>query len=168
MRALLLAALVLIAGCAAAPIGDGGVPTPTGPCEVDSQPTPNPSPDVEPVTYPDPPASVSSQAIRAYVTNFEERYLHNHELAQKGNVTYLETYVEDISVARHGAVYVVRLDSYTNGGTLEHEGEGTPIEIHWDGASQPVTYLVTEDRLLRGEGDLSTDELSDVPTVACL
>lgn len=169
MRALLPVAMLLLAGCVGAPIGDPGtdIATPTGPCEVDGQPTPEPSAEVAPVDYPEAPSTLSTQSVQSYVTEFENSYRHNHALAEHGNVTYLETYVEDTSATKHGDSYVVHLSSYTNGGTMESEGEGTPIQIHWDGAPEPVTYLVTDDRVLRGEGDRSPAELRNASTVAC-
>jgi hypothetical protein len=170
MRALLpVAVLCLLAGCVGAPLGggSGSVPTPTGPCTVDDRPTTDASAEVEPVDYPEAPSSPSASSVESYVASFEDSYRHNDALADHGNVTYLETYVEDVSVTRHGSVYVVRLESYTNGGTMREEGEGTPIQIHWDGAPEPVTYLLTEDRLVRGDGDLSPERLPSQSTVAC-
>lgn len=171
MRALLLAALLVLAGCTAVPPAGTDsptpIPTPTGPCAVDARPTPDGAgSEVQPVDYPDPPESLTTEAVHSYVGAFEESYIHNDALAGGGNVTYLETYVEDVTVTKHGDAFVVRLNSYTNGGYRDTEGE-TPIEVHWDGAPEPVTYLVTDDRVLRGEGDISADRLRHQPTVAC-
>jgi len=173
MRALLLVALVVLSGCAAA--GPGGtasptaspVPTPTGPCAVDDRPMPDPdSNEVEPDEYPERPDSLSAETVGEFVDSFEETYIQNAALGNGRNVTYIETYTDDVNVTAHGDVYVVRLSSYTNG-NYRDTGEETPIEVHWDGAPEPVTYLVTEDRMLRGEGELSPDRLRHQPTVAC-
>lgn len=173
MRALLLAALVVLSGCAA--VGPGGtasptatpIPTPTGPCEVDDRPMPeHDSNEVAPDEYPERPDSLSGESVAPFVASFEETYIQNSVLADGSNITYIETYTNDVNVTAHGDVYVVRLTSYTNG-NYRDTGEETPIEVHWDGAPQPITYLVTEDGMLRGEGDLSADRLRHQPTVAC-
>lgn len=175
MRALLLAALLMLAGCTAAPPGGADsptasttpVPTPTGPCEVENRP----SADVDAgeyhgESYPERPESLTRDTVGEFVASFEETYVHNGALAPRENVTYLETYVHDVTVTRHDEVYVVRLTSYTNGGFVDTREE-TPIEVHWDGAPQPYTYLVTDDRVLRGEGDLDAAALRTASTVAC-
>lgn len=176
MRALLLAALVVLAGCTAAPPGGTDsptasttpVPTPTGPCEVDDRPSADvEAGDYDGEAYPERPESLTEATVGDFVASFEERYIHNGALAHRENVTYLETYVNDVDVTSHGDVYVVRLTSYTNGGFWDTEKE-TPIEIHWDGAPQPVTYLVTEDRLLRSDGERSPAALRNASTVACV
>jgi hypothetical protein len=171
MRALLLAALVVLSGCAA--VGPGSsptatpIPTPTGPCEVDDRPKPDPvEGDVTPHAYPDPNDTRTAESIGSFVATFEETYIRNDALAGGRNVTYIETYTNDVNVTARDGVYVVRLTSYTNG-NYQDTGEETPIEVHWDGAPEPVTYLITEERMLRGEGDLSPDRLQYQPTVAC-
>jgi len=171
MRALLLAGLVVLSGCAA--VGPGAsptaspIPTPTGPCDVADRPSPDADGDeVEPDEYPERPDSLTAETVGAYVTSFEETYIQNAALAGGENVTYIETYANDVNVTAHGDVYVVRLTSYTNG-AYHDTGEETPIEVHWDGAPEPVTYLVTEGRTIRGEGDLAPDRLRHQPTVAC-
>lgn len=186
MRALLLVGLVLLSGCvapvpgtsptdavtASTPTESATASTPTGPCTVDSHPTPDATgSEVEPVEYPDRPSRLSLETVRSFISAFEESYIHNEALTERGNVTYLETYVDDVTVTRHGDGYVIRLSSYTNGGTLQQEGDGTPITIHWDGAPQPRAYLLTEDRLVRGSFDRQTTpapkDLQNQPTVAC-
>ncbi|WP_435115387.1 hypothetical protein [Halolamina sp. C58] len=116
--------------------------------------------------YPERPDSLTAETVGAFVASFEETYIQNAALAGGQNVTYIETYTDDVNVTAHGDTYVVRLTSYTNGNYRDTGGE-TPIEVHWDGAPEPVTYLVTEERILRGEGDLTTDRLRHQPTVAC-
>jgi hypothetical protein len=173
MRALLLAALVVLSGCAA--VGPGGtasptaspIPTPTGPCEVDDRPMPDAGGgDVAPESYPERPDNRTAEAVGAFVASFEETYIQNAALVGQ-NVTYIETYTNDVNVSVHGDAYVVRLTSYNNGAYTDTDEE-TPVEVHWDGAPEPVTYLVTNDSVLRGEGDLSPDRLRHQPTVACL
>lgn len=165
-----VAVLCLLAGCIGAPLGggSGSVPTPTGPCAVDDRPHPDASAEVEPVTDLEVPSSLSANTAASSVGSFEDSYRHNDALGDHGDVTYLETYVEDVSVTRHGSVYVVRLESYTNGGPMRDEGVGTPIQIHWDGTPEPVTYLLTWDRLIRGQGDVAADRLRYQPTVTCV
>lgn len=170
MRALLLAVLVVLAGCAT-PMGTEDPPTPTGPCTDVSKPTPSgDGSDVAPKSYPDRPATLSADSVGEYVDGYESAFLWNDALAGQ-NLSYLEVYVEDLNVTRRGGVYVVRLQSYTNGGYYEREGEGTPYVIHWDGAPTPASYLVTEDRLVRAESDgedhVSLARLRNGTTLEC-
>lgn len=186
MRALLLAAVVLLAGCvapapgtsptdsatAATPADSETAWTPTGSCTVDDHPMPDGSDsEVGSVDYPDRPDTLTPETVRSYARAFEESYLHNEALVEKGNVSYLETYVDDVTVSRHGDAFFVNLSSYTNGGTIRQEGNGTPITVHWDGAPQPRAYLLTGDRLIRGSFDRDTtptpEQLRHQPTVAC-
>ncbi|MEF8801061.1 MAG: hypothetical protein V5A56_08510 [Halolamina sp.] len=170
MRALLLATLLVLAGCAA-PLGTDAPPTPTGSCMEERKPTPTADgSDVDAQPYPDPPATFSTDSVREYVEAYESALLRNDALAGQ-NLSYLEVYVEDLSVTRRGDMYVVRLQSYTNGGYYEREGEGTPIVVHWDGAPTPASYLVTEDRLVRAESDgddhVSLARLRNGTTLEC-
>lgn len=170
MRPLMLATLIVLAGCAA-PVGNDGAPTPTGPCMEELKPTPtDDGSDVDAHPYPDPPATLTTDPVRDYVEAYESALLRNDALAGQ-NLSYLKVYVEDLTVTRRGDVYVVRLQSYTNGGYYEQEGEGTPIVVHWDGAPTPASYLVTEDRLVRAESDgddhVSLARLRNGTTLEC-
>lgn len=183
MRALLLVTLLVVAGCVApaptAPDSEPArsstgspLPTPTGSCEVAERPSPtNTTGDVEPVAYPEPPVELTTDSVRRYVEAFERAFLHNRRLVTSDPVRYLEVYVDDLTVTQHGGAFVVRLNSYTNGGSLQ-EGEGeTPIVVHWDGAPTPASYLVTSDRVVRAASDtddhVSLARLRNGTTLAC-
>lgn len=184
MRALLLAVLFVLAGCTApvqpgttgTPTGTAATGTPTdslstpqGACEAVTTPTVS-GDEFDTKRYPDPPESRSAESVGSYVREYERAYQHNAWIDDR--TTYIEVYATVRNVSRHGDSYVVRLTSYTNGGYEKQESEeGTPIEVHWDGAPEHVAYLVTDRRLIRVEGDHQVTPPStsfpDGETMAC-
>lgn len=171
MRTLLAALTVLLAGCTAAPVGPAESPTtPTGPCTPDT-PTPETPAEISAMAWPEPPETRTAESVGSYVASFERAYRHNDRL--EPGTRYVETYVSSVTTTVRGDEYLVRLESYTNGGVARSTpDEGTPITVHWDGAPVHVAYLLTDDRLVRAEGDHemepSFDAVVDGRTVACV
>lgn len=171
MRALLAALVILLAGCTAAPVGPAESPTtPTAPCDP-TTPTPEAPPDLSPRAWPDPPETRTLTSVESYVESFEHAFRHNDRL--EPGTRYIETYVSSVTTATRGDSYLVRLESYTNGGVARSTpDEGTPVTVHWDGAPVHVAYLLTDDRLVRAEGDRETtpslDAVAQGRTVACI
>ncbi|WP_435194777.1 hypothetical protein [Natronomonas sp. EA1] len=189
LHILAIALLCLAVGCLGGPAGPAGpgttdpggngsasptplpvtFETPTGECTAVT-PTPAGNDEVASYAYPSPPETWSRNATASYVESFERAYLHAEKVDAR--TTYIEVYVSDVRVTRHGNVSVVRLSSYTNGGYENDDADtGTPIEVHWDGAEKPVAYLVTDERIVRTEGGYQrTPALADLGngrTVAC-
>ena len=63
----------------------------------------------------------------------------------------------DVRVERTDDGWVVRLTSQTNTWAQgRSEGTETATVVHGDGAVIPVAYRVTDDRVVRAEGDYET------------
>lgn len=168
MRALLLAFLLVVAGCMS-PIGADGVPTPSGPCEAADVPAPpiNTAGNVTARPYPEIPAEWTKQTVRSYVESYERALQHNRALAKRPTTVELRVGVSGVTVERHGDTFVVRLESFTQGMFAEEGEEGSPSYIAWDEVPAPATYLVTGTRLVRAEGDVGPDGLREGTTLEC-
>jgi hypothetical protein len=173
--------LLLLAGCTAGPVANGTdtatdtspsqtarLDTPTGACTAVTTPTVE-AENYSTKPYPDVPENGSADAAGSYARSFERAYRFNDQVTDR--TTYIEVYATVRNVTRYGDAYVVRLTAYTNGGVERQDGEGTPVEVHWDGAPEHVAYLVTDRRLVRSVGDSqvtpSLDTLADGTTLAC-
>jgi hypothetical protein len=160
MRALLLATLLVLAGCLGGPVGTTpeetetptATPTPsptaTAVCEPYEPAKVNPSrEDVTPSPLPGKPEELTADSAKAFATAYEEAYARNGEL--QPDTKRVETYTGDVSVEAVDGGYVVRMFAVTNvwhGGV--QQGTHTSTVIHGDGAQIPVAYYVT-DRLVR-------------------
>lgn len=163
-----LALLLVTPGCAsiASPTSTGtpsATPTATpvtdlpGPdCLTDSAPRPGVVEGVEPLAYPEPPATVNRSTIGRYVAAVERAYYHNHLLAEEErddgmNLTDVSAYAEVENVTRRDE-YVVRLS--VSAATNYADG------IHGDHWPS-VAYRVNETTLLRGSGENGTPTVAD-------
>lgn len=153
MRALLVAALLVLAGCT----GATAPGTPTGtpePCDEYDRATADPvRDDVEPRDYPDRPANFTRESAREFAVAYEQAYKYNGLLAE--NTERVEVNVHESTVTETDDGYRVRIEGrwFTWAGGLPKNGSNeTTTPIHGDGPYYSVGYLVTEDRLLRDEG----------------
>ena len=183
----LLAGLLVLAGCIAAPGsgGDGtgtstltpvspptdtaaGTPTPTatptpGECEAVERRTVDPfRDDVEPSEFPDPPSEWNRSSVERYVAAFESAYARNDALREDS--TKVNVLVAEVSVERRDGAWVVDLVSRTNTWTQGRAtGTATATVVHGDGARIPVTYRLTDRGLYRAERDVG-EPPSGTPT----
>ncbi|WP_255195868.1 hypothetical protein [Halorarius litoreus] len=159
--ALLATALVLLAGCTAGPVGTSESPTksptptvsPTTTCTDHQRETVDPVRDeVAPSDLPDRPGTLNQSTVRAYVVAYEEAYARNGRLSRIS--TRVTTNVGDVRVTETADGWRVRLNSQTNTWAAGTEtADGTPTVIHGDGPRVPVTYWLTDGRLVRATAD---------------
>lgn len=172
----LLVALALLAGCTAGPAGTATttdtMTTPDGgpaDCNPADRETVDPyRDDVEPSDLPDHPATLNRSSVRAYVVAYEQAYARNGHLGRGS--TRVSTSVSDVRVEETDGGWVVRLTSRTNTWAAGTDtSDGTPTEVHGDGARLPVLYEMADDRLVRAEGDYGeTPAPGDGTTLECL
>lgn len=172
----LLAGMLVLAGCTAAPGsgGDGtGTPTLTpatpptdtpagtatasstpGECEAVEQRTVDPfRDDVEPSEFPDPPAAWNRSSVERYVVGFEAAYARNGALREESRE--VNVLVAEVSVERRDGAWVVDLVSRTNTWAQGRAtGTATATVVHGDGARIPVAYRLTDRGLYRAERDI--------------
>lgn len=192
VRLLALLAVLLLAGCTAAPGSEGeatGSPTPArtatpaltptetpGECVAVAPATVDPVREgVEPSERPDPPREWNRSSVERYVVAFEEAYSRNAALRR--DTREVTVVVGDVAVERRDGAWMVDLVSRTNTWVQGRaSGTGTATVVHGDGASVPVTYRVTDRALYREEGRIGgtpsasgapTDGARDWTTVAC-
>ena len=159
---LTLIALLVLGGCLSA-VGPGGpdsatpdatdtptpVRTPTGECVVDEQQTVDPyRDDVEPSDLPHRPTNRSVSSVEAYVVGFEKAYARNQRLSRAS--TQVNTMVTLEAIEERDGTWVVDVVSRTNTWVQGTDtADGTPTEVHGDGARIHVRYHLTEDALYR-------------------
>lgn len=134
---LLLAALLVLAGCLAAPgtAADRGT-TPVDDDAVDPR---------EPPARPDP---VTADSVGAYAAATEEVYRHNAILDANANVTAITVHCKAETVVESGDGFRVTVGCI-HAWEMDNDGE---VAIA-DGAPYSVVYEVTEERTERGEDD---------------
>jgi len=172
MRPIVLSALLLVtAGC----LGGVGPGTSTETARPSDHATPSTSPtpsavaceeaphetvdpyreEVTPSDHPEPPSAWTESSVREYVVAYEEAYARNRQLREDS--TRVTVNAHDVRVERTDDGWVVRLTSQTNTWAQgRSEGTETATVVHGDGAMIPVAYRVTDDRVVRAEGDYET------------
>ncbi|MFB6081036.1 MAG: hypothetical protein ABEJ81_08570 [Haloferacaceae archaeon] len=148
---------VALAGCASGTTdaGEATESTDDAPTTGAASPTPFPAAGVDfpdgPTSPPDRPADLTAASVRRYVREYERRYAYNG--LYDGPETEISLTCEVTSVEREGPGYraVVACSGYADApGTAT--GTGTPIVVHADWGSRPVTYLVSERTTVRRRG----------------
>jgi len=151
---LLVAALLVVAGCTGTTAPAGPTATPP-PCEEYDRATAAPvREDVEPKELPERPADLTAETVREFVADYERAYTYNGLLTE--DTERVEVDVREVQVSETPGSYRVRVEArwYTWAGGLPREdGNGTTTPIHGDGPLYDVVYDVTDDRLVRHEVD---------------
>lgn len=129
-RALVLAVVVALAGCTAAPVADDAEPvTTTTPATTSETPTPKP--------LPEPPDELTRESVTEFVVAHEEALLYNREIAGNDRVN---VGCEVRSANRTGDGFRVRVGCGIS--TYDYLPE-EDVTAHGDGFSR-ATYLVNE------------------------
>lgn len=167
--------LVLLAGCTGTLPGTAEEPSPTsttadrpGDCSESARTTVDPyRDDVEPSPLPDRPTTLNRSSVEAYVVAYEEAYARNGAL--RAESTQVSTVVGNVRVEETADGWTVHLTSRTNTWVRGTDtGDGTPTEVHGDGPRVPVVYRLTDDRLVRAEGEYGeTPSAAGGATVEC-
>ena len=172
MRALLpVVLLIVVAGCASLP--GGGVQAPTGPCEEVAVPAPpmNTSGNVPAKPYPELPVNWTEQTAQSYVTAYEKTLRHNRNLVDRPTTVEVSVGIADVNVEAHDDVFVVQLESSTEGTYRDNQEDGTPSYDSWHEVGVEVGYMVTDDRLVRadvrGDGNVRPGTIREGTTLEC-
>lgn len=107
---------------------------------------------VTPSELPDGPPELSESAVVEYVVAYEEAYGRNNLL--RSDTKRASHYVSEPTVRAVDGGFVVEVRTIRT--SMEqgvYEGNHTATAVVYDGAPTNVSYLVTEHRLLRAEGD---------------
>ncbi|EJN61064.1 hypothetical protein [Halogranum rubrum] len=151
--------LLLTAGCLGGTADPASSPTVsptatfTDQCTAIEKPVVDPSREsVTPSELPEGPPQMTESAVVEYVVAYEEAYGRNRLL--RDDTKRASQHVSDPVVRLVDGGFVVEVRTYESAlYQREASGNETTTGVYLDGARIDVSYLVTEDRLLRAESD---------------